>query len=99
MTRDPLPAAEVAAALAGLDGWAGDERAIRRTVTCPTFMDAVRLVGAVADVAEEMDHHPDIDVRYRDVTFASWTHSAGGVTAYDITLARRIDAAVTLAGC
>jgi 4a-hydroxytetrahydrobiopterin dehydratase len=99
MTRDPLTAAEVAAALAELDGWAGDERAIHRTVTCRTFKDAVRLVGAVADIAEELDHHPDIDVRYRDVTFTSSTHTAGAVTAYDMTLARRIDAAVTLAGC
>lgn len=99
MTRDPLTAAEVAAALGDLDGWAGDVRAIRRTVTCPTFRDAVRLVGKVADIAEDLDHHPDIDVRYRDVTFTSSTHSAGGVTAYDVDLARRIDAAVTLAGC
>lgn len=99
MTRDPLTAAEVAAALTELDGWAGDERAIRRTVTCPAFMDAVRLIGAVAEIAEELDHHPDVDLRYRDVTFALSTHTAGGVTAYDITLARRVDAAVTLAGC
>lgn len=99
MTRDPLTAAEVEAALNDLDGWSGDTTAIRRTVTCGTFLAAVRLVVAVADIAEELDHHPDIDVRYRDVTFACSTHTAGGVTAYDITLARRIDAAVTLAGC
>ena len=99
MTRDPLSAADLAAALNDLSGWSGDTTVIRRTVTCATFMDAVRLVVAVAEIAEELDHHPDMDVRYRDVTFACSTHTAGGVTAYDTTLARRIDAAVTLAGC
>lgn len=99
MTRDPLTAAQVEAALRGLDGWGGDTAAISRTVRCPTFRDAIRLVGAVADIAEELDHHPDIDVRYRDVALTSSTHSAGGVTAYDVELAKRIDAAVTLAGC
>lgn len=98
VTRDPLSAAQVEAALRDLDGWTGDTTAIRRTVTCPTFRAAVRLVGAVAEIAEELHHHPDIDLRYRDVTFASTTHSAGAVTAYDVELARRIDA-VTLGGC
>lgn len=99
MTRDPLGAAEVETALATLDGWTGDVRGIRRSVTCPAFLAAVRLIAAVAEEAEAMDHHPDVDLRYRDVTFALSTHSAGGVTAYDVELARRIDATVTLAGC
>jgi len=42
-------------------------------------------------VAEEMDHHPDIDIRWRTLTFVCATHSAGGVTMKDIDLARRID--------
>lgn len=99
MTRDLLPAADVRAALDGLSGWTGDTHALTRSVTCPSFRDAIALVNAVADAAEELDHHPDIDVRYRDVTFTSSTHSAGGVTAYDVELAKRIDAAATLAGC
>ena len=91
MTRDLLTADQVAAALRELPDWTGDTNAIRRTVICPTFRDAVRLIDDVADVAEELDHHPDIDLRYRDVTFVSSTHSSGGVTAYDVELARRID--------
>lgn len=91
MTRDPLTAAEVAAALDDLKDWTGDTDGIRRTLSCPSFADAIRVVNAVADAAEELDHHPDIDVRYRDVTFALSTHSAGGVTAYDVELAKRID--------
>lgn len=91
MTRDLLTADEVAAALRDLPAWTGDPKALRRTVTCPSFGDAVRLVDEVANVAEELDHHPDIDLRYRDVTFVTSTHSAGGVTAYDVELAKRID--------
>ncbi|SRR6266702_2693664 len=76
--------------LAGLPGWAGDAATLRRTVSAPDFPTAIRLVDAVADVAEEMDHHPDIDIRWRTITFVLSTHSAGGVTQNDIDLARRI---------
>jgi 4a-hydroxytetrahydrobiopterin dehydratase len=77
-------------------GWTRDGDRLRRTVTLPSFRDAIALVNAVADVAEDLDHHPDIDVRYRDVTFTCWTHTTGGVTAKDVELARRIEALVTL---
>jgi 4a-hydroxytetrahydrobiopterin dehydratase len=49
------------------------------------------VVDRVAEVAEEMDHHPDIDIRWRTLTFRCVTHSAGGVTTRDIALANRID--------
>ena len=52
---------------------------------------AIRLVQHVAQVAEESDHHPDIDIRYTTLTFTLSTHSAGGVTAKDLELAGRID--------
>ena len=57
----------------------------------PTFLDGIRLVDAVAEVAEELDHHPDIDIRWTSVTFVLSTHSAGGVTERDLTLAGRIN--------
>ncbi|HEV7898148.1 MAG TPA: 4a-hydroxytetrahydrobiopterin dehydratase [Planosporangium sp.] len=82
---------EVAGTLAELDGWSGDTTAIRRTVTAPSFPAAIRLVVEVAEAAEDADHHPDIDIRWRTVTFALSTHSEGGVTAKDTALARRID--------
>ena len=84
-------AEEVAAALAELPEWSGDPDAIRRTVHAPSFMAGIRLVDAVAQAAEEADHHPDIDIRWRTVTFRLATHSAGGVTEKDLALARRID--------
>jgi 4a-hydroxytetrahydrobiopterin dehydratase len=89
---DRLGDDEVATALDGLTGWSGDTAALRRTVTAPDFPTAIRLVDAVAEDAEAMDHHPDMDIRWRTVTFVVSTHSAGGVTANDIQLAGRIDA-------
>jgi 4a-hydroxytetrahydrobiopterin dehydratase len=56
----------------------------------PTFADAVRAVDLVAHEAEEMDHHPDVDLRWRTVIFTLSTHSAGGITQLDVELASRI---------
>lgn len=86
-----LSADEVSTALGDLTGWSGGTDAIRRTVEAPSFPAAIRLVVEVAEAAEDADHHPDIDIRWRKVTFVLSTHSAGGVTDKDIALARRID--------
>jgi 4a-hydroxytetrahydrobiopterin dehydratase len=86
-----LSAAEVESALTSLDGWAGDTTGIERSVECSSFPAAIELVRRVAEVAEEMNHHPDIDIRWRTVRFAVSTHSAGGVTSYDADLAKRIN--------
>ncbi len=77
--------------LTGLAGWAGDTKAIRRTYAAPDFPTAIRIVDAVAEVAEQMNHHPDIDIRWRKLHFSNATHSVGGVTRFDIELAQRID--------
>ena len=87
-----LTADEVAAALQGLPRWSGDTDGLRRTVELPTFRDAVTSITRIADVAEELDHHPDIDLRWRTLHLAVVTHSSGGVTGNDVELARRIDA-------
>ena len=93
MSRPPrLSPDELSAALHGLPAWSGDGGGISRTVELPSFRDAVAGIVAIADVAEEMDHHPDIDLRWRTLHLTVVTHSAGGVTALDLDLARRIDA-------
>ena len=86
-----LSADDVAAAMATLDGWAGDGEQLRRSVMAPTFARGIKLVDAVAKIADEMDHHPDIDIRWTTITFTCSTHSAGGVTELDVVLARHID--------
>jgi 4a-hydroxytetrahydrobiopterin dehydratase len=85
---------ELAAALHGLPHWSGGEDGLRRTVEFPGFRDAVAAIVAIADVAEELDHHPDIDLRWRTLHLTLVSHSAGGVTDLDLQLARRIDALV-----
>ena len=93
MPRPPrLSPDEIAAALHGLPEWSGDGDGIHRIVELPTFRDAVAAIVSIADVAEEMDHHPDIDLRWRTLHLTLVTHSAGGVTGFDLELARRIDA-------
>ena len=56
-----------------------------------SFLDGIEAVSQVAQLAERADHHPDIDIRWRTVTFALATHSEGGITEKDLQLAREID--------
>ncbi|MEV4812239.1 4a-hydroxytetrahydrobiopterin dehydratase [Micromonospora avicenniae] len=88
---DVLTAEAVEQELGGLTGWSGDPTGISRSVELASFPAAIAVVDRVAVTAEEIDHHPDIDIRWRTVTFRCVTHSAGGVTHRDFDLARRID--------
>jgi len=87
-----LDAATVDAALAQGMSWErqGDELVKERRGK--DFADSLAYVNAVGALAEEMDHHPDIDIRWNTVTLRLTTHSAGGLTDLDLDLARRIDA-------
>jgi len=85
---------EISRQLDELEGWAGDTTALRRTVAVANFPLAIHIVQTVADVAEEINHHPDIDIRWRTLHFMLTTHSAGGVTRHDVELARRIEAII-----
>lgn len=68
-----------------------DEKEIYRTVEFEEFMEAMDCVNMVADLAEEANHHPDIDIRWLKVTFRLTTHESGGVTLSDVEMASRID--------
>ena len=85
---------DVDAAAAELNGWARSDGALRRSVTFGSFLDGVEAVRRVAEAAERADHHPDIDIRWRTVTFTLATHSEGGITEKDVHLAREIDGLV-----
>ena len=86
-----LSDADVQAALATLPGWArrGDE--IEKAFECGSFAGAVAFVVRIGFLAEQLDHHPDLDVRWRKVRVALTTHDAGGLTTKDFDLARRIE--------
>jgi len=82
---------EVDAALPELDGWEHVDNALRRSVKFPAFLAGIDAVRRIAEAAETADHHPDIDIRWRTVTFVLSTHSEGGITQKDLALARQID--------
>ena len=94
-----LTAAELEKALQDVPGWTGDTDEITRMVKAPEFLTGIRLVDAVADAAEKADHHPDIDIRWRTITFRLATHSEGGVTQKDVDLANQINRLVETHGC
>ncbi|MCZ4561947.1 4a-hydroxytetrahydrobiopterin dehydratase [Rhodococcus sp. IEGM 1401] len=79
---------------ARLADWTVDGKSLTRTVELASFPAAIEAVNRVAEAAEEADHHPDIDIRWRTLTFTLSTHSAGGLTQKDVDLARRIDSLV-----
>lgn len=82
---------QVDAALPDLEGWQRVDGVLRRSVKFPAFLAGIDAVRRVAEHAEAKDHHPDIDIRWRTVTFALVTHSAGGITDKDVEMARDID--------
>jgi 4a-hydroxytetrahydrobiopterin dehydratase len=89
---EPLDDARIAIALDALPLWQRDGEALVRTVRRADFRDALAFIGAVADEAERANHHPDLCLRrYRSVEIRLTTHSAGGITERDVSLARAID--------
>lgn len=82
---------QVDSAAANLNGWERSGGALRRSIKFPAFLDGIEAVRRVAEHAEQQDHHPDIDIRWRTVTFALVTHSEGGITDKDVQMAAEID--------
>ena len=82
---------EIEKGLAGLDGWERSGEAIRKEFKRGDFVGAVKFVDSLVEPAEEMGHHPDLEVSWETVTVTISTHSEGGLTANDFELARRID--------
>ena len=72
-------------------GWKRNGGEIYRTFTKKDFVQAMGFVQTVAMLAEKMDHHPDIDIRWNKVTLVLSTHSKGGLTEKDFTLAYQIN--------
>jgi 4a-hydroxytetrahydrobiopterin dehydratase len=78
-------------ALMELPGWRREGDEIVKTYQFDGFESAITFVTRVAAAAQAADHHPDIDIRWNKVKLALSTHSAGGLTERDITLAERIE--------
>jgi 4a-hydroxytetrahydrobiopterin dehydratase len=83
---------EITAELVTVPAWTRDGDSITTLTQRADFKDALLYVGAVAYLAESASHHPDIAIAWNKVTLTLSTHSAGGLTANDFALARRISA-------
>jgi len=82
---------EIGEGLRRLSDWRREGEELVRTVRCETFRDSIALVNRVADAAEEADHHPDIEINWRRVTFRLTTKASKGLTAKDMAMAATID--------
>ena len=83
---------EIKDGLKKLPGWSRKNGEITKNYKFSNFIAAMAFVNHVADLAETMDHHPDILIQYNKVKLTLSTHSAGGLTSLDFTLAQKIDA-------
>ena len=91
---DPLPVSAAQALLREVKGWElVDGKAIRKTIKCKDFLDAVALIQKIAPIAEAEDHHPGLHLTgYRKLTIELSTHAIGGLSENDFILAAKIDA-------
>ena len=83
---------EIEGRLAELNpGWTGTTAQLQRSIEFADFPTAVDFINRLVPACEELDHHPDLALRWRWVDIILTTHSAGGVTDVDLTLASQID--------
>ncbi|HZC69184.1 MAG TPA: 4a-hydroxytetrahydrobiopterin dehydratase [Jatrophihabitans sp.] len=71
--------------------WSGGPEKLTRSIEFANFLTAAEFINRLAPRCEELDHHPDLALRWRWVDIELSTHSAGGVTDLDITLAGIVD--------
>lgn len=86
-----LTPAQIKVSLATIPSWRRKASVIARTYEFKDFVAAMKFVNAVARAAEKAWHHPDIDIRWNQVTLALTTHDAGGLTGKDFALAAKFD--------
>ena len=88
---DLLDAAEIKTYLKKVPEWESDKKKIERTFEFEDFAASIEFVNLVAEIAEDQEHHPDIDVRDNKVVLSIYTHNKNGLTELDFQLAERID--------
>ena len=71
--------------------WTHHAKTITRTYKCVGFLRSIAFVNMVAKCAQKLKHHPDIDIRFDQVTLELTTHDAGGLTEKDFSLAEQCD--------
>jgi 4a-hydroxytetrahydrobiopterin dehydratase len=88
---DALTDEQIEDALASLPGWEYDGEAITKSYAWESFRDAIDFVNDVADLAEDENHHPDIEVYFDEVVISFRTHSADSVTSRDVEMAGEVE--------
>lgn len=93
MATQALSDTDITQALAGLSGWSREGDALTKTYSFASYLAGVAFASAVGVVSEGMDHHPDLDIRWRKVTVRFSTHDAGNkITQKDVDAAAAIEA-------
>lgn len=91
MSRRVMTGDELTKALAEAPGWKIEDNALTQTRVFDDFAGAMQFVNGAATLAQELGHHPDIDIRYNKVKLGLTTHDSGGITEMDLRLAARLD--------
>lgn len=87
----PMPSKDVREHLEKVPGWQLNGKRIEREFEFKDFVEAMRFVNMVADVAEAEGHHPDLHVHYNRVKIELWTHSMDGLSENDFIVAAKIN--------
>lgn len=81
--------------LEGRKGWKVKDQVLMKEFDFPAFRDSIVFVNRLATIADQHEHHPDIDIRYDRVKVLLTTHDAGGLTEKDLRVAEQIDFATS----
>lgn len=93
MSAAKLTDEDIQGHLSRLPDWKRQGNAITKQYKFSDFTHAMQFVNHVAEEAESVNHHPDIDIRYNQVTLTLTTHDSGGLTQNDVNLATAADEA------
>ena len=91
MKRKKLSAPEIEEKLVGLDGWKTENNHLKKRFTFKNFAESLDFVNKVGEIAERLDHHPDITFGWGYAELHITTHDSGGVTEFDFALAKEIN--------
>lgn len=91
MERKKLSAEEISEKLNELDGWTAEGNNLKKRFSFTNFAESLNFVNKAGEIAERLDHHPDITFGWGYAEFAMTTHDRGGITEFDFALAKEID--------
>lgn len=91
MERKKLSAEEIEERLSGLDGWTAEDNNLKKRFSFTNFAESLNFVNKAGEIADRLDHHPDILFGWGYAEFFITTHNRGGITDFDFALAKEID--------